>query len=69
MKELSPAEIILMKKAGEITKNALLYAEKLVKPGISTILLDKMISEYIIKNGGKPVLKLQRISKFNLYFN
>jgi methionyl aminopeptidase len=57
MKELSPAEIILMKKAGEITKNALLYAEKLVKPGISTILLDKMISEYIIKNGGKPAFK------------
>ncbi len=57
MKELSPAEIILMRKAGEITKNALLYAETLVKPGISTNLLDKMISEYIIKHGGRPSFK------------
>lgn len=57
MKELSPAEIILMKKAGEITKNALIYAETLIKPGISTNLLDNMISEYIIKNGGKPSFK------------
>lgn len=57
MKQLSPAEIILMKKAGEITKDALIYAETLVKPGISTILLDKLISEYIISNGGKPAFK------------
>lgn len=57
MKELSPAEIILMKKAGEITKNALLYAETLIKPGISTNLLDNLISEYIINHGGKPSFK------------
>jgi methionyl aminopeptidase len=57
MNELSPAEIILMKKAGEITKDALLYAETLIKPGISTNLLDNLISEYIIKNGGKPSFK------------
>lgn len=57
MKELSPAEIILMKKAGEITKDALIYAETLIKPGISTNLLDNLISEYIIKNGGKPSFK------------
>lgn len=57
MKELSPAEIVLMRKAGEITKNALIYAETLVKPGISTNSLDKMISAYIIENGGIPCFK------------
>jgi methionyl aminopeptidase len=57
MKELSPAEIILMRKAGEITKNALIYAETLVKPGITTNMLDNLISEYIIKNGAKPAFK------------
>lgn len=57
MKELSPAEIVLMRKAGEITKNALIYAETLVKPGISTNSLDKLISAYIIENGGIPCFK------------
>lgn len=57
MKELSPAEIILMKKAGEITRDALKYAESLIKPSISTNLLDNLISEYIIKSGGKPAFK------------
>ena len=57
MKELSPAEIILMKKAGEITRDSLIYAESLIKPGISTNLLDNLISEYIIKQGGKPAFK------------
>jgi methionyl aminopeptidase len=57
MKELSPAEIILMKKAGELTKDALIYAESLIKPGISTNLLDNLIAEYIIKNSGKPSFK------------
>lgn len=57
MKELSPAEIILMKKAGEITRDALLYAETLIKPGICTNLLDNLISEYIIKHGGRPSFK------------
>ena len=57
MKELSPAEIILMRKAGEITKETLKYAETLIKPGISTNLLDNLVSEYIIKSGAKPSFK------------
>ena len=57
MKQLSPAEIVLMRKAGEITKNALIYAESLIKPGISTNSLDKMVSAYIIENGGIPCFK------------
>ena len=51
MKQLSPAQIVLMRKAGELTKNALLYAETLIKPGISTNSLDKLIEKYIIDHG------------------
>ena len=57
MKQLSPAQIVLMKRAGEITKNALQYAETLVKPGVTTNSLDNLISEYIINHGGKPCFK------------
>lgn len=57
MKQLSPAQIILMKKAGEITKNALLYAETLIKPGVTTNSLDNSISQYIINHGGRPCFK------------
>ena len=47
-------EIVLMKKACELTKKALDYAENLIKPGISTLDLDKMINLYIIECGGIP---------------
>lgn len=47
-------EIVLMKKACELTKKALDYAESLIKPGISTLDLDKKINLYIIENGGIP---------------
>lgn len=57
MKQLSPAQIVLMRKAGELTKNALLYAETLIKPGISTNSLDKLIEKYIIEHGGIPSFK------------
>ncbi len=54
MNNLTPAEIVLMKKAGEITKNALNYAKTLIKVGISTFYLDKLIEKYIIDCGGIP---------------
>ena len=47
-------EIVLMKKACELTKKALDYAESLIKPGISTLDLDKKINLYIIECGGIP---------------
>lgn len=50
----TPAELVLMKKAGEITKNALNYAKTLIKPNISTLELDKKIKEYIISCGATP---------------
>ena len=39
----TPDELSLMKKAGEITKNALNLAKSLIKPGISTLELDKKL--------------------------
>ena len=43
-------EIDLMRKAGQITKEALLYAETLVRPGISTFAIDKLLKKFIITN-------------------
>lgn len=50
----TPAEIVLMKKAGELTRDALNYVETLIKPGVSTAYLDKLVEKYIIDCGGIP---------------
>lgn len=54
MNSMTPAEIVLMKKAGEMTRDALNYAESLIKPGISTLYLDKCVEKFIIDRGGIP---------------
>ena len=54
MNSMNPAEIVLMKKAGEMTRDALNYAETLIKPGISTLYLDKCVERFIIDRGGIP---------------
>ena len=54
MIQKTPAEIVLIKKACEITRDALIYAKTLVKPGISTFDLDKSIEKFIIESGGSP---------------
>lgn len=50
----SETEISLMRKAGEITRNTLLYIESLIKPNVSTMYLDKCIKMFIIENGANP---------------
>ena len=50
----TPAEIVLIKKACEITRDALIYAKTLIKPGISTYALDKSLEKFIIESGGPP---------------
>ena len=57
MNNLSPAEIVLMKKAGEITRDALNFCEKLIKPGISTKELDNLVEKFIISSGATPACK------------
>lgn len=49
--------MVLMRKACLITKQALEYAETLIKPGISTKDLDKAIEKFIIDNGAYPASK------------
>lgn len=57
MRTLTPAELVLMKKACALTHDALEKAESLVKAGISTFELDKLIEKYIIESGGYPACK------------
>ncbi len=54
MNHLTPAELVLMRKAGAMTRDALNYAETLIKPGISTLELDSLVKKYIIESGGTP---------------
>ena len=54
MIQKTPAEIVLIKKACEITRDALIYAKALIKPGVSTFDIDKSIEKFIIESGGSP---------------
>ena len=51
MTSKTPAEIVLMRKAGTIVKSALEYAKTLVCPGITTRELDEKISQFIEDKG------------------
>lgn len=57
MNNLSPAELVLVKKACEITRDALNYCKTLIKPGISTKELDILVEKFIIDSGAKPSCK------------
>ena len=50
----SPQQIEMMKIAGRITGEALLYAKEFVCEGITTKEIDEKINRYIKKNGAKP---------------
>ena len=54
MIQKTPAEIVLIKKACEITRDALVFAKTQIRPGISTYDLDKSIEKFIIESGGSP---------------
>ena len=53
----SPREIELMKIAGEITGSTHNYLKQYIKPGITTIELDRLAEEYIISRGATPSFK------------
>jgi len=53
----SPSEVQLMRKAGEIAKNALVLGGKLVHPGITTGELDAEIERYIRSHNARPSFK------------
>ncbi len=50
----SQKEIELMRVAGSITAGALDEISKYIKPGISTLELDKIVEKFIINKGAKP---------------
>ncbi|MEG2538084.1 MAG: type I methionyl aminopeptidase [Clostridium sp.] len=53
----SSNEIDIMRKAGTIVAETLLKLEEAVKPGITTLELDKIAEEYIVRSGARPSFK------------
>ena len=47
-------ELLKMRKAGLITGGALMAAKAAIRPGMSTLELDKIIKNYIVFHGAKP---------------
>lgn len=47
-------QLRLMKDAGRITAEALLYAEQCLRPGMTTKELDDKIHDFIVKSGARP---------------
>lgn len=50
----NPSQIQMMREAGRITGEALLLAGEKLKPGMTTLELDRIIRTYIEKCGAKP---------------
>lgn len=50
----SKDEIQIMRRAGAIVAEVLLKLEEMVKPGVTTLELDRVAEEYIRKKGGVP---------------
>ena len=53
----SEREIGLMREAGRILRETRTYLESYIKPGISTLELDKMAEIFILKQGATPAFK------------
>ena len=50
----TPEQLRLMREAGKITAEVLLYAESILRDGMSTLELDHKIRAFIEHHGGKP---------------
>lgn len=59
-------EIDLIRKSGRIVAEALARLTKLVAPGITTLDLDRLAEEYILKRGAKPAFKGYRGYPYSL---
>ncbi len=54
----SPAEIASLRKAGKILSDCLEYTAKAVKPGVTTLELDRIAEEFILDHeGARPAFK------------
>lgn len=50
----TPEQLRLMREAGKLTAEALLYAEQVLREGMTTFDLDQHIRQFIERHGGKP---------------
>jgi methionyl aminopeptidase len=57
MLTFKPAEIESFRKAGKILKECLEMLAPLAKEGITTLELDRIAEEFIVKHGGEPAFK------------
>jgi methionyl aminopeptidase len=53
----SPREIALMRAGGRILADALRLCQDLVKPGVSTLEIDREVEALIAQRGGRPAFK------------
>lgn len=53
----SSSELELMRRSGEVLANAHKLVEESIKPGITTLELDRIVEEYIKSKGGIPSFK------------
>lgn len=53
----SPKEIESLKKAGQIVAGALDLAQEIIKPGMTSLELDKEIEKFILSKNAKPAFK------------
>jgi methionyl aminopeptidase len=53
----TPEEIQIIAEGGKILAGAIRHLEKIVKPGITTLELDKAAEAFILSKGGKPGFK------------
>ena len=53
----SASEIKLMEEAGRIVADTLSYLKIYVKPGVTTLELDKIAEDFILSKNGKPAFK------------
>lgn len=53
----TPEEVVIMREAGSAVRDALKLLESMIKPGVSTLELDKAAEELFISRGGTPAFK------------
>ena len=53
----SPREIELIRNSCRLVVDTFAFVEKLLKPGIKTIELDRAVEKYIYSHGGRPAFK------------
>jgi len=53
----SQREIAFMRKAGKITRGALVAAQQAIRPGVTTAEIDKVVEDYILSQGAVPSCK------------